>query len=115
MPRGRIMHAGNIASACSCSDPAGHCRAASGGSQNCIKASGRDFNDVIAGVCMCVYMQAAAVRKQLGAKCAEADSLSRRVGAVNSLSTAYEQVCLQLRSMCSLSLGFCVHFYPCSA
>jgi hypothetical protein len=32
------------------------------------------------------------VKKQLAAKAAEADSLSRRVGAVNSLTTAFEQV-----------------------
>lgn len=32
------------------------------------------------------------MKKHLAAKAAEADSLSRRVGAVNSLTTAFEQV-----------------------
>lgn len=37
-------------------------------------------------------MQVAAVKQQLAAKATEADSLSRRMGAVNNLTTAFEQV-----------------------
>lgn len=41
---------------------------------------------------MLVLGQVAALKKQLVAKDSEADSLSRRVGAVNNLTTAFEQV-----------------------
>lgn len=37
-------------------------------------------------------MQVAALKQQLAAKTTDAEILSRRVGAVNSLTTAFEQV-----------------------
>lgn len=52
-------------------------------------------------VVVCGHVQVAALRKQLASKGAEADSLSRRVGAVNSLTTAYEQVRAQPSHPCS--------------
>lgn len=39
--------------------------------------------------------------KQLATKGSEADSLSRRVGAVNSLTIAFEQVRMMLRCACA--------------
>jgi hypothetical protein len=44
------------------------------------------------GKAVLVLAQVAALTKQLAAKGSEADSLSRRVGAVNNLTTAFEQV-----------------------
>lgn len=43
-------------------------------------------------------MQVSVLQKQLAAKGGEADSLSRRLSAINNLTTAFEQVSPQLAS-----------------
>jgi hypothetical protein len=45
-----------------------------------------------ANMVLACMLQVAALKQELAAKTSEAESLSRRVGAVNSLTTAFEQV-----------------------